>query len=180
MCVDVQARVDFKRWIARKDVNAWRQERRYDRLKHLGFLDFSTVSRFDAQPPPTAVLNLIILSIFKLKLQWDASRRGRPPLNLMRVTRAYFFYTYGIRSAAETHLAEFLAGLMLHQDRMARTEARKQMQSQLGTQGKKDKDEKDENYCISYRALLFSSLLRCDLCTPDLYTPHTVHLAHIQ
>jgi len=38
---------------------------------YLSFLDFSTVSSMNATTPPTAELNVTILSILELKWQWD-------------------------------------------------------------------------------------------------------------
>jgi hypothetical protein len=173
-------RKDFSRWVARKDSDAWRLQRRHDRVAYLSFLDLSAVKSLDAKPPPTSELNLTILRILELKWQWDAMCRvrGCPPLNLMRVTRAYFFHAYGIRSAAEQHLAAFLSGILLHRRRLERTNARGKGHAALegeqahaaantsentgeGGEGLREDGgfSADEALHVSYRALLFSSLL---------------------
>jgi len=172
---------DFARWVARKDSDAWRHQRRHDRVAYLAFLDLSAVKSLDAKPPPTSELNLTILRILELKWQWDAMCRrvGRPPLNLMRVTRAYFFHAYGIRSAAEQHLAAFLSGIMLHRRRLERKNARGKDHSAVEGEQEHAAANTSENtgeggeglgedggfsaadaaLHVSYRALLFSSLL---------------------
>ena len=47
------------------------KQRQHARLMYLSFLDFSTVSSMNATTPPTAELNVTVLSIFQLKWQWD-------------------------------------------------------------------------------------------------------------
>lgn len=147
---------------------------------HAGHLTFACnflwliCSTLDARPPPSAHLNVTILNILQLKWQWDDEcvKAGRPPLNLMRVTRAYFFHTYGIRSAAEQHLAEFLAGLLLHRHRLQLQEAVADENDEVAADGAEGRVEavagvaktSVEHGNVSYRALLFSSLLRC-VCT---------------
>jgi len=180
---------DFSRWLARKDKDAWRHQRRHDRVSYMSFLDLSAVKSLDAKPPPTSQLNTTIMCILQLKRQWDVMCRrvGRPPLNLMRVTRAYFFHAYGIRSAAEQHLAEFLSGILLHQRRLARKEAKGETAKNNGDQpaaaseqgdavnakdatgeeehgglGEESGSSEVEPFHVSYRALLFSSLLSLD------------------
>ena len=166
---------DFRRWIARKDVIDWRAQRRHDRTLYLGFLDLSTVTAFDAKAPPTGEMNTIISAILERKHFWDQACKstGRPPLNLMRVTRAHFFHMYGARRAAERHLAQFLAGILMHKKRAALEGAENgalhhafrldefenghESMSSSPTQ-----QHGGEHHHVSHRVLLFTSLLSLD------------------